>query len=228
VDGQPPTGRESLGGSIGPGQQSYSRPVDSAASSSGCWRTPATSDWSTSSNGTCPSRTSYQSPLRSSPPSCRAWSRLSRMVAIVGWLGGGWLGRSPGALVVGAGAGQIAEADEHGAEAAVPSGRVSVVGTVGGRVDVSRRHGCGCAIAKAPGRGPEPCCWPPRVPDNGRLLLSLQGTTVSNSAEVRRREPRFREPRSRSVEPTADPATCDAAARWTAMTTATAALIPAP
>jgi hypothetical protein len=35
VDGQPPTGRESLGRSIGPGRRSYSRPLDSAASSSG-------------------------------------------------------------------------------------------------------------------------------------------------------------------------------------------------
>jgi hypothetical protein len=35
VDGQPPTGRESLGGSIGSGRRSYSRLVDSAASSSG-------------------------------------------------------------------------------------------------------------------------------------------------------------------------------------------------
>jgi Type II/IV secretion system protein len=35
VDGQPPAGRESLGGSIGPGQRSCLRPVDSVASSSG-------------------------------------------------------------------------------------------------------------------------------------------------------------------------------------------------
>ena len=43
---------------------------------------------------------------------------------------------SRGVLVAGAGADQIDEVDEQGAEVAVPSGHVKVVSTVGGRVDV--------------------------------------------------------------------------------------------
>jgi hypothetical protein len=87
-----------------------------------------------------------------------------------GW-GGGWLGRSPGRARGGCGAGQIAQVGGHGAEVAVPSGHVRVVGTVGGRVEVQPRHGCGCATAKAPGREPRPCCWPPRVPDSGNVTV---------------------------------------------------------
>jgi hypothetical protein len=52
----------------------------------------------------------------------------------------GWLGRRvadlQGALVVGAGAGQIAQVGGHGAGVAVPSGHVRVVGTVSGCVGV--------------------------------------------------------------------------------------------
>src|SRR5215208_7708512 len=49
----------------------------------------------------------------------------------------------------------------------------------------SRRHSCGCATAKAPGREPGPCCWPLRGGQTGgMILLSPQGTTVRNYAEV--------------------------------------------
>jgi len=97
----------------------------------------------------------------------------------------GWLGRRvadlQGALVVGAGAGQIAQVGGHGAGVAVPSGHVRVVGTVAVVWVSSRRHGCG--TAKAPGREPGPCCWPPRGGQTGgMLLLSPRGTTVRNSA----------------------------------------------
>jgi hypothetical protein len=90
-------------------------------------------------------------------------------------------GQSPGRARGGCGVGQIAQVGGHGAGVAVPSGHVRVVGTVAVVWMSSRRHGCG--TAKAPGREPGPCCWPPRGGQTGgMLLLSPQGTTVSNSA----------------------------------------------
>jgi hypothetical protein len=62
---------------------------------------------------------------------------LSRKVAIVGWLGRrvAWpIARVRSWWV--AGAGQVDQVGAHGAEVAVPSGHVRVVGTVGGGVDV--------------------------------------------------------------------------------------------
>jgi hypothetical protein len=95
VDGQPPTGRASPGRSIGPVRRSCLRPVDSAASTSGCWRTPATLDCSTSLNDTClQTRNTEAVSLRYSRPNCcRTWSRLSRKVVMVGGWGRGWSGR---------------------------------------------------------------------------------------------------------------------------------------
>jgi hypothetical protein len=123
----------------------------------------------------------------------------------------GWLGRRvanlQGALVVDAG--QIAQVGGHGAEAAVPSGHVRVVGTVAVVWMSGRRHGC--ATAKAPGREPGPCCWPPRGGQTGGMLLLSPGGDNSQQFCVGAM-PRAKVPRTaiEFVEPTADPTTCEA------------------
>jgi hypothetical protein len=86
VDGQPPAGRESLGGSIGSGRRSCLRPVDSAASSSGCWRTPATSDCSflSTASGRLALRELGGSAVpRSAKERCREPAALDAFVATV-------------------------------------------------------------------------------------------------------------------------------------------------
>ena len=87
MDGQPPTGRESLGGSIGSGRRSYSRPVDSAARRWLGSRTPATSDCSWSLNGIRPASPcviweALRGP-RSAKERCREPAALDAFVATV-------------------------------------------------------------------------------------------------------------------------------------------------
>ena len=77
-------------------------------------------DCSTSSNDTCSLPRATKLTLRYlSPSCCRAWSRLARKVTMLEWSAPrvAWP-ISRGALMVGTGAGQIAEVDEHGAEVA--------------------------------------------------------------------------------------------------------------
>jgi hypothetical protein len=195
VPGRTPSALRSV---PGPGATGRSRQVESAPGEPPC---------STFSNGTCPSRTSYQSPLHSSPPGCcRAWSRLSWKVTM------GWLGRRvadlQGALVVGAGAGQIAQVGGHGAGVAVPSGHVRVVGTVAVVWVSSRRHAVAQRRPRAVSRGL--AAGPPGVARQvACYCCPLEG---QQSAILRRRdaEARFREPRSSSSSQTADPTTCEA------------------
>ena len=100
----------------------------------------------------------------------------------------GWLGRRVAWPISrrvrgGAGVGEVAEVDEHDAEVAVPSGHLGVVATVGGGVDVQLPSWLWLCDSEGPGREPGPCCWPPRGSQTGgMLLLSPEGTTVSNSA----------------------------------------------
>jgi hypothetical protein len=117
-------------------------------------------------------------------------------------------GRSPGRARGGCGRRSDRPGRRARCRVAVPSGHVRVVGTVAVVWVSSRRHGCG--TAKAPGREPGPCCWPPGVARQvACYCCPLEG---QQSAILRRRdaEARFREPRSSSSSQTADPTTCEA------------------
>jgi hypothetical protein len=113
-------------------------------------------------------------------------------LGVVGAEGGLANGQSP--LIVRAGASQVTKLGQDGTEVAVPGGHVRVVGTVAVVWMSTRRHGCGGATAKAPGRAPGPCCWPPGVARQVACYCCPLGDNSSNSAEVRR--PRAKVPRT--------------------------------
>jgi hypothetical protein len=124
----------------------------------------------------------------------RIAKRLQSMVEVVaemwpswgGWAEGG-LADLQGTLLVGAGAGHIAEVDQQDAEPAMPSSDLGVVGTR------SRSCRCPAAAMAVAVRQRRPrdvsrglAAGPPGWPDSGMVLLFPQGTTVRNSAEGRR------------------------------------------